>query len=228
MVTSLTSLIREFRRAPVRRLDWSDNSAQSTSERYVLFVLLPLWVVPGLLDWWWHKRTDIEHTAGLQESVVHCCMMTEVGVPILMGLLFEVNPLVLSIMAASTLIHYGTAVYDVRLAVHRREVLTGEQHTHSFLEVLPFMGLAFAVAMNGDTTRRLLTGKTRRGDWKLQIRKPRLPTPYLLTIGALVAAGIVLPYANEILRCLRTLNQPKHNTGFYKEASTGHPDERNC
>lgn len=79
---------------------------------------------------------------------------------------------------------------DVSLAVHHREVKAREQHTHSFLEVLPFMGLAFAACLHGDATRRLLTGRTCPGDWKLQLKKERLPSPYLVGIYGLIAVGV--------------------------------------
>ena len=225
----MSSLVQQFREAPVRRMDWADTDIQSTSERYLLFVLIPCWIIPGILDWYWHRRTDIENTSGLSESLIHSLMMFEVGVPIQLSLLFEINPLVLTLMTAALVAHSATAIWDVRMAVHNREVKTGEQHTHSFLEVLPFMGLAFAACLHGGAARRLLTGTTQPGDWSLQIKKPRLSLPYLAGIFGLIAVGIALPYANEAWRCLRRLRAPKHNTGFYKEVPGAPPEAvRNC
>ncbi len=226
---AVRTLLQELRHAPVRRMDWADTDIQSTTERYVFFVLVPMWVIPGVLDWFWHKRTDIENTSGLSESLVHSLMMLEVGVPIQLALLFEINPLVLTLMGGALLAHSATAVWDVRMAVHHREVKTGEQHTHSFLEVLPFMGLAFATCLHGAATRRLITGQTQPGDWSLKVKKPRLSMPYLGSIWALIAVGVVLPYANEAWRCLRRLRAPKHNTGFYRETAEGETETvRNC
>ena len=224
----MASLVQQFREAPVYRLRWADSDVQSTTERYLLFVLLPLWVVPGVMDWWWHRRTDIENTSGLSESLIHSLMMVEVGAPIQIALLFEVNPLVLTLTAAAVIAHSATAVWDVRMAVHHREIKTGEQHTHSFMEVLPFMGSAFLACLHGAATRRLLTGNTEPGDWTLKIKKPRLPLPYLAGIWGLIAVGVALPYANEAWRCLKRLRAPKHNTGFYKEGATQEPENRNC
>lgn len=213
----MRSLAKQFLNLPVRRLDWSDTDVQSTTERYLLFVLIPLWIVPGVLDWYWHKRTEIENTSGLSESLIHSLMMAEVGLPIQLALHFEINPLVLGIMTGALLAHSATAVWDVRLAVHHREVKTGEQHTHSFLEVLPFMGLAFAACLHGDAVRRLVTGNTKAGDWQLRLKKPRLPLTYLFGMAGLIAVGVVLPYANEAWRCWKQLRTPKKNTGFYRE-----------
>src|SRR5579875_2420580 len=98
MTTALTSAVVRFYRLPVRRLRFADTDAQSSNLRFVLFVLVPTWIVPGVLDWYWHKRTDIENTAGLQESLIHSLMMAEVGLPIVLALLFDINPLALTLL----------------------------------------------------------------------------------------------------------------------------------
>src|SRR5438270_925920 len=59
------------------------SKADLAMRRYTLYFLLPLWIVPGLLDYVWHRRTKIESTSGLQESVTHSLMLAEVGVPLL-------------------------------------------------------------------------------------------------------------------------------------------------
>lgn len=221
----MAGLLKQFRDLPVSRLDWTDTDVRSTTQRFLLFVQIPAWILPSLLDWWWHKRTDIENTAGLPESFFHAAMGAEVGLPILLSLLFEINPLMLSVLAGAVAVHTATAVGDVRLAIHEREVKTGEQHTHSFMEVLPFMGFAFACCLHGDATRKLLTGRTEPGDWKLTLKKPRLPIPYLAGILGLIAVGGVLPYANELWRCFKRRGVPKQNTGFYKDSDQ---QVRNC
>ncbi|WP_235457449.1 hypothetical protein [Streptomyces olivochromogenes] len=62
-----------------------------------------------------HRRTRIEHTSGTSESAVHALMTTEVGIPVVMGLLARVNPLVLTVMGGAAVAHGATAVYDVSL-----------------------------------------------------------------------------------------------------------------
>ncbi|MGI5406247.1 hypothetical protein ACQEV9_05590 [Streptomyces chartreusis] len=56
-----------------------------------------------------HQRTPIERTSGAKESVVHALMMTETGVPVVVGLLARVNPLVLTTMGAAAIAHGATA-----------------------------------------------------------------------------------------------------------------------
>lgn len=46
----------------------------------------------GLADWWLHRSSDIEHTAGTRESVFHSLLLTEAGLPILLGLFCQPDP----------------------------------------------------------------------------------------------------------------------------------------
>lgn len=211
--------LRNFFDSPVRKIDFGETNVEDTTLRYVMFVVLPLWVLPGIADWYWHKRTDIENTAGLKESLIHSLMMSEVGLPIFMGLLFEVNPLVLSLMIGAVFVHEATAFWDVNFAVHHREVRPREQHTHSFLEVLPFMAVSFMITMHSKASHRLLRARTTDDDWKLKWKKPRLPLLYLAGISCVIVAGVVLPYANEFWRCWKRIGSPKRNEGFYIEGS---------
>ena len=57
----------------------------------MLYVLLPLWVVCGSLDYCCHRATRIEHNTGIRESILHSLM----GVPMWLCLFFEMNVLVL-------------------------------------------------------------------------------------------------------------------------------------
>lgn len=43
--------------------------------------------------------------AGIRESAIHSLMMTEFGIPLFAGLLFDVNPLVLCLTVCSFAIH---------------------------------------------------------------------------------------------------------------------------
>lgn len=40
------------------------------SKNYILYFLIPMWIVPGLADYFCHRRTNIETTSGLREAVV--------------------------------------------------------------------------------------------------------------------------------------------------------------
>ncbi|UYG07195.1 hypothetical protein [Halomonas sp. M4R1S46] len=54
----------------------------------LLYVFLPLWGIAGFVDWCCHRATRIEATSGLKESLVHSLMGVQVGIPILLCLLY--------------------------------------------------------------------------------------------------------------------------------------------
>jgi hypothetical protein len=111
---------------------------ESVTVRYLMYVLLPAWFLPGIADYMMHRRTRIEGTSGLRESGIHALMMTEISVPLLLTALCEVSPLLLGIGAAAAGAREATAIRDVRSAVDGgREVRPAEQHIHNFLESLP-------------------------------------------------------------------------------------------
>ncbi|WP_367319853.1 diguanylate cyclase [Streptomyces sp. HUAS ZL42] len=174
--------------------------------RYLLYGLLPSWFVPGLADWVMHRRTRIEDTAGTKESLIHSLMMAEVGVPIALTLRYEVNPLMLSVQLGGAAVHEATALWDVRTAVRsEREVRPVEQHIHSFLESLPFGALAALMCLHADQVKSLVRGG--RGDpdaWRLVPRRPPLSRGYLAGIAAAIGTCVLLPYGEELLRCVRT------------------------
>jgi hypothetical protein len=168
-----------------------------------MFGVLPVWFIPAVLDWIRHRRTDIEHTAGTKESLIHLLMMTEVGVPILLVLFCEVNPLILAIILASIATHEATALWDVSTAENSgRTVTPWEQHIHSFLESLPIMAGSALGCLHWRQVRELLRGPHNRDAWRLQLKRNQIPTSYLAGIGVAITATIILPYGEELLRCL--------------------------
>src|SRR5947208_2924975 len=64
----------------------SASEVEEATVRYLLYGVVPAWFVPGVLDWLQHRRTRIERTAGVRESLIHLLMMTEIGVPITLAL----------------------------------------------------------------------------------------------------------------------------------------------
>ncbi|GIH14471.1 hypothetical protein [Rugosimonospora africana] len=176
---------------------------ESATLRYLLYVLLPAWFLPGLLDWRMHRRTDIQHTSGTRESVLHLAMIAEVGAPLLMALLLEINPAMLALMGGAALTHEATAMWDVRLAAHSaREVRPSEQNIHSFLESMPFIAIG-AVACLHPRQVRALVRPVSRESWRLRRKSPPLPRRYVVGVLSAVGSLGVLPYFEELYRCLR-------------------------
>ncbi len=105
------------------------------TRRALLYFVVPLWLGSGLADWWHHRRTHIERTAGAYESLLHLLMLAEAGVPSMLGLFLEVNAGVLATAYAALAAHEVTAFWDVAYAETRRRVTPTEQHVRSYLEV---------------------------------------------------------------------------------------------
>ncbi|MEV6319488.1 diguanylate cyclase [Streptomyces sp. NPDC051776] len=181
------------------------SSVEDTNRRFLLYGVMPLWFVPAVADWVMHRKTRIEDTSGTRESAVHALMMTEAGIPVTMGLLARVNPLVLTVMGGAAAAHGATALWDVSLATEEREVKPVEQHIHSFLEVLPLAALAFTCCLHWDEARAALTGRRNPGDWKLLPKEHPLSARYLTGIGLAIGAFVALPYAEEMTRCVRAV-----------------------
>ncbi|WP_413812114.1 diguanylate cyclase [Streptomyces sp. OE57] len=182
---------------------------EDANRRFLMYGVMPLWFVPAVADWLMHRRTRIEETSGTKESAIHALMMTEAGVPVAMGLLARVNPLVLSVMGGAAVAHGATALWDVSLATGEREVRPVEQHIHSFLEVLPLSAMAFTCCLHWDQVRAALRGGDRPEDWKLLPKDNPLPVRYLAAIGLGIGACVVLPYAEEMRRCIRAARARK-------------------
>ena len=190
---------RPMLRVPKRAVD-----VETATLRYLLYGLLPAWFIPALLDWYQHRRTDIEHTAGTRESLIHALMMSEVGLPVLVAIAFEINPLVLVLIAVAIAAHEATALWDVSTAVESgREVRPWEQHIHSFLEAMPFMTTSALLCLHWEQVQALLHDARQPQAWRLRLKQHRLPTSYLASIGVAIGGAIVLPYGNELMRCLK-------------------------
>ncbi|MER5402482.1 diguanylate cyclase [Streptomyces sp. NPDC002599] len=194
---------QRWRSGPTLRIPPGADDVENANRRFLLYGVLPLWFVPAVADWVMHRRSDIEHTSGVRESAVHALMMTEAGIPVVAGLTARVNPLVLSLMGGAAVAHGATALWDVSLATEKREVRPVEQHIHSFLEVLPLTAAAFTTCLHWDQVREVMKGAGHADDWKLLPKQRPLPARYLAGIAAGVGLCVVLPYAEEMIRCVR-------------------------
>jgi hypothetical protein len=171
---------------------------------YLLFFILPLWIVAGLTDYVLHKHTRIEETAGTKESILHALQLAEAGVPVLMALLLDINALIILVMLIGFVLHEITALWDLRYAFRRRYVSPFEQHVHSFMEVLPLMALSFVTVMYWNQFMALFGFGPEPARFELHQKSNPIPTEYLLPLLLSVACFVVLPYAEELWRCIRT------------------------
>lgn len=218
MKNFLGSALARLTRAPQNGLGTSvheaadaageDDDVENTTRNYLLFVLLPVWVIPGFLDYFFHRRTDIEHTSGTHESLLHSAQMTTIGLPTLAALLFEINSGVIAAMSAAFVAHETLTIWDIAYAANRRDVSPNEQHCHSFLEALPFMALSYVYCLHPGETLALLGLGDETPSFRLERKRKPLPSAYVAAILALISLLIGVPYADELVRCLRVDPQP--------------------
>jgi hypothetical protein len=174
----------------------------SEATRLVLmYFVLPLWLAAGFADYLCHRAANIESTSGPKESLLHLLQFGEMGIPVLAALFLEINALVLIVMAVCLILHEATAIWDVSYATSMREVRPIEQHVHSFLEMLPLMGLVLVVVLNWPAFLSLFG--LQPADFSIRWKNPPLAWSYVVTMLALVLLFEILPYLEELWRGLR-------------------------
>ena len=151
------------------------------------FVVIPLWLAMGLADYFCHRASDIEHTSGIRESVLHLAQYFCAGLPLLAGLLFQIDAGLLVFMFVFILLHHAIAYVDVRYANATRRVTPVEQMVHSFLEVLPISAFLLVCALDFAQLGALFGDGT--PEFGIHLRNPTLPVAYLASV--LAAAFII-------------------------------------
>ncbi|MFV3131338.1 hypothetical protein [Niveispirillum sp. KHB5.9] len=169
----------------------------------LLYFVVPVWFLAGFADWLCHRATDIEHTAGPKESLLHLLMYAEVAVPLLACLFLDINALVILTMIAAFLLHEATALWDVSYAVSRRVVTPLEQHVHSFLEMVPLMAILLVLPGHWDQFLALFGFGPAEADFSLSWKDRPLSAAYLVTVLAAAFLVELLPYLEELRRGMR-------------------------
>jgi hypothetical protein len=169
----------------------------------LLYFIIPVWFLAGVADYLCHRASDIAHTAGWKESVLHLLMFGEVAVPLLMCLFLEVNALTFAVMIVAFLAHEATALWDVSFAITRRYVAPIEQHVHSFLEMVPLMAGAFVAVLHWPQLLALFGFGSQAARFDLGLKPEPLPAAYVV---AILAAALFLEFlasVEELFRGLR-------------------------
>jgi len=181
----------------------SREAADEATRRYLMYIIMPVWSVSGFLDWLWHRQTKIETTSGVKESVMHLLMMVEAGAPILTGLFLEMNAGALALMGAGWLIHEATVAWDVSYTISRRVIFPREQHTHSYMQTIPFEIVAMLACLHPEQALALFGLGPEKADFRLRFRKPPVPLKDFATIVGCMSVISGLPHLEELWRCYR-------------------------
>jgi hypothetical protein len=158
------------------------------------FVIFPLWLAAGFLDYALHRRTSIATTAGLRETRYHLVQMVQVGLPVLAVLFLELTPVVLVALVLLALAHTRTAYRDIRYANARRAILPLEQFVHAFLIGLPLFATALLVLMHWPLVHGPAGSVTLVADaWGLRWRDPMWDAGIIAAVLAASFLFAVLP-----------------------------------
>ena len=168
----------------------------------ILYVLLPLWGIAGMLDWWCHRNTDIEKTSGLKEAYIHCLMGVQICIPLVLSLLFEVNVLIMLLCFAALIAHEVVAHYDVHFATGKREISIWEVHAHNYLATLPFFLILLIIVRKWEVFLDMATLNW-GGGFGIEWRKEPLGSSgnYATFYMVLMGIFVVFPYMQEWWRC---------------------------
>jgi hypothetical protein len=169
------------------------------------FCVLPLWIAAGFADYLCHRVARIQNNAGVPESILHLVQYFLVGTPVTLGLFLQPNAGFFLCAGFAILLHHIVAYIDVRYADRARHIQPREQMVHSFLELLPIAAfLLLAVAEWPQFVALLGMGPER----PVFAPQPRvMPLFYVATILAAAFLSNLLPYLEELWRCLRARNK---------------------
>jgi hypothetical protein len=182
-------------------------------QHFLMYVIVPVWLLAGLADYVCHRASRIEHTSGIAESLLHLLQFVEVGVPLLAVLFLEINAAVLLVMLVGLVLHQATAVWDVRYANATRRVAPAEQHVHGVLEMTPAIAMAAIAILHWQPFLTLFG--IGEASFALEFKREPLPAWYLWAVMLAVVICGVLPYGEELLRTARAA------TATGKPASSG-------
>ena len=106
-------------------------------------------------------------------------------------------------MIICLVLHEATAIWDVSFAYARREVTPTEQHVHSFLEMLPLMGLVLIAVLHCGQFQALFGFGPEVARFDITLKQEPVPTLYIAVVLLSALLFEVLPYVEELLRGLR-------------------------
>jgi hypothetical protein len=175
----------------------------SATQNALMYFVLPLWLVAGFADYLCHRAANIEGTSGVKETLLHLLQFAEMAVPTLAAMFLQINALIILVMIVCLILHEATAIWDVSYANKTREVAPIEQHVHSFLEMLPLMGLVLVVVLHWGQFLALFGLGSERAQFVIAAKQPPLPLTYIVVMLSLIFLFDVLPYFEELLRGLR-------------------------
>ena len=176
---------------------------QDAARFILLYLVMPAWLAAGVADWFCHRRTGLEHTTGLKESLLHLLMIAEVGLGVLAVLFLEINSAVLLLLVALLAAHALTSHWDLHYASGKRFVGPFEQTMHAYLEALPLVAFALLAASYWPQFTAIFGASGSVADWRWALKSEPLPASAIAVLLAASAVFGFAPYAEELYRSLK-------------------------
>lgn len=170
---------------------------------FLLLVLLPAWLVAGLMDWWCHRRAHVETTVGPKESLLHLVLSAQAAMAITPALLLEINAAIIALLIVMFVAHEVSTNLDVRMALPVRAFTPMEVRAHNFLTGIPLAGLLLVMATHADQSAALFGVGAAPADFSLRWKDPQLPRWYLASWFVAALVMNVLPFTEELWRGMR-------------------------
>jgi hypothetical protein len=184
-----------------------EKSAMTAVWGILIYVVLPLWVVCGFLDYLCHRASHMEAETGARESAIHWLMISQVGAPLLLAVFCQINALLILFMLLCLVGHEITGYFDLKLAMATRKVTIFEHQVHSALEILPLTAILLVLVLHWTQTEALFGFGPGTADFALRLKPP--PGIVELTPPALLFVALILiPYLEETWRGLRARAEP--------------------
>lgn len=118
---------------------------------FLAWVLYPLWLIGGAVDYVCHRRTDIQHTSGIKESWLHVAQFATIAVVFASAVLLEITLAVIIVLVCLGVAHTVLSFIDVSYTLGRRHISTSEQHAHGLLNVVPLVAVGLLAILNWQT-----------------------------------------------------------------------------
>ena len=164
---------------------------------YCIYVLFPIWLIVGFLDFLQHRKTNISETSGLTESISHQLLLLSMGPAILCGLFLEINKMALLLMIACLVIHQILVYIDIWFARnYHRDIQPIERIYHIYIVMISVALLSAILVLKWSEL-------TLDSTWDLQFhwKAEPLPTGGIILAFALMAGLGIIPYSIELYSC---------------------------
>jgi hypothetical protein len=178
---------------------------RETIYQLIAYFFYPLWLVGGGADYICHRRSAIERTAGVHESLYHVAQLVTIAVIVIGIALFAGSLSIFAVLVGAVALHTLLAYLDIRFTERRRYISPLEQHAHAVMDVLPIVVVALVIVLEWGPAA--LT-------WALRLRSPMLEPVQLAVVICLVVIGAGAPVLEELWRTSRSAKRSDDHIGF--------------